>query len=50
MSTGVAAAPALRVSAPAGRLPLGAILGGIAILGAAAVGLLHLDRLPFMVC
>ncbi len=46
----VAAAPALRVSAPAGRLPLGAILGGIAVLGAAAVGLLHLDRLPYTVC
>ena len=50
MSTLMAAPPALRVSAPAGRLPLGAILGGIAVLGAAAVGLLHLDRLPFTVC
>ena len=50
MSTGVVAAPALRVSAPAGRLPLGAILGGIAVLGAAIVGLFHLDRLPFTVC
>jgi hypothetical protein len=50
MSTGVAAAPALRVLAPAGRLPLGAILGGIAVFGAAVVGVFHLDRLPFTVC
>jgi hypothetical protein len=44
------AAPAIRWSAPAGRLPLGAILGGIALLGTAAVGLLRLDHLPFTVC
>jgi hypothetical protein len=50
MSTVLAVAPALRVSAPAGRLPLGAILGGIAVLGAAVVGLFHLDRLPLTVC
>lgn len=50
MSTEVAAVPDLRVSAPPGRLPLGAIFGGIALLGAAIVGLLHLDRLPFTVC
>ncbi|PYQ15275.1 MAG: DUF2752 domain-containing protein, partial [Acidobacteria bacterium] len=43
-------APAIRWSAPAGRLPLGAILGGIALLGTAAVGLLRLDHLPFTVC
>ena len=50
MSTGVVAAPALRLSAPAGRLPLGAIFGGIAVLGAAVVGLFQIDRLPFTVC
>ena len=50
MSTGVAMAPVLRVSAPLGRLPLGAIFGGIAVLGTAIVGLLRLDRLPFSVC
>lgn len=50
MSSGVAAAPALRVSAPLGRLPLGAIFGAIGLLGTAAVGVFHLDRLPFSVC
>jgi len=50
MSTGAALAPAVRVSAPAGRMPLGAIFGGIGLLGAALVGLFHLDRLPFSVC
>lgn len=44
------AAPAIRWSAPAGRLPLGAILGAIALLGIVAVGLLGLDHLPFSVC
>jgi hypothetical protein len=44
------AAPALRLSASAGRPPLGAIFGGIAVLGIAVVGLFHLDRLPFTVC
>ncbi|HEY6554573.1 MAG TPA: DUF2752 domain-containing protein [Vicinamibacteria bacterium] len=40
----------LRFKAPAGRLPLGAVFGTIAGLGALAVGLLGLDRLPFAVC
>lgn len=43
-------APAVRWSAPRGRLPLGAIFGGIALVGTAAVGLLGLDRLPFTAC
>ncbi|MFI5006312.1 MAG: DUF2752 domain-containing protein [Solirubrobacterales bacterium] len=50
MSSGMAVAPVLRVSAPLGRLPLGAIFGGISVLGAAMVALFHLDRLPFSVC
>lgn len=41
---------ALRWSAPEGRLPLGAVFGGTVLLGAALVGLLGLDRLPFTVC
>jgi hypothetical protein len=40
----------LRLRAPLGRLPLGAVFGTIGALGAAAVGLLGLDRLPFTVC
>ena len=40
----------LRLKAPVGRLPLGAIFGTIGVLGAGAVGLLGLDRLPFSVC
>ena len=40
----------LRLTAPPGRLPLGAVFGTIGALGAAAVGLLGLDRLPFSVC
>ena len=39
-----------RLKAPVGRLPLGAIFGTIGVLGASAVGLLGLDRLPFSVC
>ena len=31
-------------------VPLGAILGGIAALATAVIGLVHLDRLPFTVC
>jgi hypothetical protein len=51
-STTVPPPPArgLRVTAPVGRLPLGAIFGTIGALGGAAVGLLGLDRLPFTVC
>jgi Protein of unknown function (DUF2752) len=41
---------ALRFKAPVGRLPLGAVFGAIGGLGAAAVGLLGLDRIPFTVC
>ena len=33
-----------------GALPLGAILLGLAAAGAAAIVLLHVDRLPFFVC
>jgi hypothetical protein len=40
----------LRVRARPGGLPLGAILLGIGIAGAAAVAILHLDRLPVFVC
>lgn len=40
----------LRLTAPTGRLPLGAVFGTIGALGAALVGLLGLDRLPFPVC
>ena len=41
---------AVRFTAVPGAVPLGAILGGILVLAAAAVGLLHLDALPFTVC
>jgi hypothetical protein len=44
------APPLVRWSAPAGRLPLGAILGAIAATGGALVGLFRLDHLPFTVC
>ncbi len=40
----------LRFSAPVGKLPLGAIFGATGALGVVAVGLLHLDRLPFTLC
>lgn len=48
----LAAAPpwGLRLRAPVGRLPLGAVFGAIGGLGAFGVGLLGLDRLPFPVC
>jgi hypothetical protein len=41
---------ALALKAVPGGLPLGAILAGITLLAAVAVGLLHLDGLPFTVC
>jgi hypothetical protein len=40
----------LRLRAPLGRIPLGAIFGGIAVVATIAVGVLHLDRLGFPVC
>jgi hypothetical protein len=40
----------LTVRRQPGGLPLGAILAGIGALATAAVGLVHLDRLPFAVC
>jgi hypothetical protein len=40
----------VRLRAPEGRLPLGAIFGTIALMGTFAVGLLHLDHLGFPVC
>jgi uncharacterized protein DUF2752 len=50
VSSDAPAVPAFRFAAPAGRLPLGAIFGGLALLGGIAVDLLHLDRLGFTVC
>jgi len=41
---------AVRVSAVAGAAPLGAIFGGIGLLAAVAVGLLHVDRIPLTFC
>jgi hypothetical protein len=40
----------VRVSAPTGAAPLGAIFGGIGLVVAAAAGLLGLDRLPVTFC
>ena len=40
----------VRIAAVPDALPLGAILAGIFVLAAAAVGLLRLDALPFTVC
>ena len=40
----------IRVRAPRGGLPLGAILAGCGAALALVVGVLHLDRLPFSVC
>jgi hypothetical protein len=42
--------PAIRLSARASGPPLGAIFGTIGLLAAAAVRLLHLDRIPFPLC
>lgn len=39
-----------RFHARAGRPPLGAILGGVGVAAGLAVSLLHLDRLPVIVC
>ena len=36
--------------ARAGAIPLGAVFGACALAATAAVGLLHLDRLPFSLC
>ena len=40
----------VRLAARAGAPPLGAIFGGIGLVAAAAVWLLHLDRLPLTFC
>ncbi len=40
----------VRLRARPGAAPLGAIFGGIGLLGGIAVSLLHLDRLPFALC
>ena len=40
----------LRLSAPVGKLPLGAIFAALGALGAVGVGVLRLDRLPFTLC
>ena len=40
----------VRLCAVRGRASLGAIFGGIGVVVAGAVALLHLDRLPFTVC
>ena len=44
------ARPLARLTAVPGGLPLGAILAAIGALAAVAVGVLHLDALPFTVC
>ncbi len=41
---------AVRVSAVSGAAPLGAIFGGIGVMAAVAVGLLHVDRIPLTFC
>jgi len=41
---------AVRLSARAAAPPLGAIFGTIGLVAAAAVRLLHLDRIPFSLC
>jgi hypothetical protein len=42
--------PPIRLVARSSAPPLGAIFGGIGLLAAAAVGLLHLDRIPLTLC
>ena len=44
------AGPCFRLVARSSAPPLGAIFGGIGLLAAAAVGLLHLDRIPLTLC
>jgi hypothetical protein len=41
---------AFRFSAPKGRPPLGIIFGAIGVVAGIAVSVLHLDRLPVIVC
>ena len=45
-----ASPPAVRLSARASAPPLGVIFGTIGLVAAAAVRLLHLDRIPFSLC
>jgi uncharacterized protein DUF2752 len=45
-----AATRAVRIGARAGAPPLGAIFGTLGLVAAAAVRLLHLDRIPFSLC
>ena len=40
----------MRVRTCAGARPLGAVFGGIGVLAAAVISLLHLDRLPVTLC
>jgi hypothetical protein len=49
VSEAAAPARALRFAAP-GAVPLGLVFGTIGALATLAVGVLHLDRLPFTVC
>ncbi|HSD29228.1 MAG TPA: DUF2752 domain-containing protein [Vicinamibacteria bacterium] len=42
--------PPVRMIARAGAPPLGAIFGGVGLVAAAAVWLLHLDRMPLTFC
>ncbi len=42
--------PAVRLSARTAAPPLGAIFGAIGLVVAAAVRVLHLDRIPFSLC
>ena len=43
-------APAIRISAEPGASPLGAIFGGIGLVGAGIVWLLRLDHVPVKLC
>lgn len=44
------AGPWIALRGRPGGVPLGAILAAIAAMASAAVGILHLDRLPFTIC